>query len=80
VTDALFTHERTRWTGSRALALPLVTDNGTCRICEVRRTVAWQQPALLRHGGYGATEQHEIIWCDCGALTRSVHSVVSPRR
>lgn len=29
-------------------------------------TIAWAQPALFYHGGYGATQGHEHRACTCG--------------
>lgn len=58
----LFTTEtRKRWRGSRALA---VLDPERCPACNGRVAhEATHQPALLRHGGYGATERRTLRVC-----------------
>lgn len=52
---------RKRWTGSRAL---VALDPDRCPACGagvVHETS--HQPALLRHGGYGATTAHTLRVC-----------------
>jgi hypothetical protein len=40
----------------------------------------WEQPALLRHGGYGATEHHQRVSCpNCGFIRLRAVSTVRPR-
>lgn len=50
-----------RWTGSRAL-VPFVRDS--CPQCGgALHSITAAQPALFRHGGYGADLVSTIRWC-----------------
>lgn len=65
-TDALFdAPERERWTGSRAL-VPF--DRDACPVDQGPLSViVVGQPALFRHGGYGADLTSTVRWCAlCG--------------
>jgi hypothetical protein len=66
VADGLFaTHPRARWRGSRALvALP----RDRCPVDQLPLVVElYGQPALFRHGGYGATVLSTVRRCiGCG--------------
>ena len=71
--DGLFEVDKAeRWTGSRAL-VPLSRD--VCPECAAdMHTFTVAQPALVRHGGYGATSVTKSVSCpDCGwHLTNAV--------
>jgi predicted RNA-binding Zn-ribbon protein involved in translation (DUF1610 family) len=42
--------------------------------------ITWLQPALLRHAGYGATEQSTRRWCPCCGWSLPIDlATVSPR-
>jgi hypothetical protein len=39
-------------------------DPATCPTCQAAlRHGHWEQPALLRHGGHGATQRTTVRWC-----------------
>ncbi len=41
--------------------------------------LGWEQPALLRHAGYGATERTRIRVCRCGWWLTVERGEVRPR-
>lgn len=53
-----------RWTGSREL-VPVPRDACPSCGCDTSTTTV-AQPALFRHGGYGATLASTIRRCPCG--------------
>jgi len=66
---------KVRWAGSRAL-VPI--DRSACPMCGgALHEVTMDQPALFRHGGYGATtETHSVFCLPCGwGLTVSTTEV-----
>jgi hypothetical protein len=69
---------RGRWTGSRALvALPL----DRCPVDQLPLVVSWvAQPALFRHGGYGATFVSLVRSCRCGWSLVAQTQETNPRR
>lgn len=70
---------RPKWTGSVAL---VILDRDHCLRCRsetVERRVA--QPALLRHGGYGATKKTTFRFCpECRWFFISDVTEVRPER
>lgn len=65
-----------RWTGSRALVRIV---EGSCPACGgVTRYETVEQPALLRHGGHGATERTVVASCSCGWRCQVERSEVLP--
>ena len=68
--------KRQRWTGSRALVL-LPSD--ACPSCGgTLQTMSVGQPALFRHGGYGATLASTVRWCHCGWRLEAVRQETRP--
>lgn len=56
------------------------TDPTFCPDCgETLRTAAWGQPALFKHGGYGATSNTERRHCPCGWSLVVAVTTSSPR-
>ena len=73
----LFTTDaRTRWQGGRYL-VPYTGDQRCIRCGMTRLHVTYDQPALLRHGGYGATDRITVRACFCGT-TRDLETI-NPR-
>lgn len=53
--------KKKRWTGSRAL---VPVEPGVCPVCGTELvTERLHEPALIRHGGYGATRRTERAYC-----------------
>lgn len=69
------TAPRLRWTGTTALAIRLSPD---CQ-CGPTLSGAYIQPALFYHGGYGAAEAVESMWCMCGRVRIRNTRPVNPR-
>lgn len=67
-----------RWTGSREL-VPVAAD--ACPTCAgVLLVMSIAQPALFRHGGYGATQRQTERWCPtCGWHLLAEVVEVNPR-
>lgn len=59
--------------------LPLSVLMAAAVICGGRWENRWSQPALIRQGGYGATESFLVVGCDCGALAMTYRHASSPR-
>lgn len=75
--DALFdAPAKDRWTGSKELVR---TEVGRCPRCgdAVQREVL-EEPALVRHGGYGATRRSVREHCPCGFSLLVEESEVKP--
>lgn len=66
-----------QWTGSRAL---IPTSSIICHWCGPTFDVYYTQPALFRHGGYGATEGRRVRSCRCGAIFSISKYTLNPRR
>lgn len=43
------------------------------------RDIVWHQPALVHHGGYGATETHQRRVCRCGWTVEASVTATNPR-
>jgi len=66
---------KTRWAGTRALALRANVECGCGPVYSGR----FAQPALFFHGGYGATDLIRTTWCLCGRVNIRDVATVSPR-
>ena len=68
---------RTRWTGSREIVR---LDQLVCPNCETMYTDTFIQPAILRAGGYGASERITVRFCECGHIRLTTRETINPRR
>jgi hypothetical protein len=79
VTTRLFDHERTKRRRGQTKALVAI-DPGVCPACSTELVeTALHEPALIRHGGYGATRRTVDVYCprdDCRwSMQREVSEV-----
>ena len=76
MTQLFATEAREKWAGSTELVPVSML---ACIWCGPTFEVSYAQPALFRHGGYGATEGKRIRTCRCGAVFSVSKATLNPR-
>lgn len=77
--DGIDVPTKPKWTGSTALVHVPVDRCPTCD-GELRQPEGFEQPALIRHGGFGATTRTVRVSCaGCGWSLVRERSEINPR-